>query len=472
MANKKDKAPKKAPAAPAAQSTEKKPEKKAEVLDMTNFVKSVQTTSVEGLDPNRRVDLLRMLHETFRMDVNAAERYHMSPETIAKINEISAIGQIAALACEVTYAKNPFAVRMNLSQLEAIKEVGTAVGVSIDTKALPAPDESGAVEISSEAIKVDKETKEKIKAEEEIREVSVELDPNKIENEEQLILAIKQIMVTRENVFQKINESLNFYQAYRKIQASRSDDKNALEKENKVSRIDLLRDMAKLVGDCPLVMQGVGRYMYQVTATSKSPITAFCMFRNTTKNRKTGAYALSDEEIAEYVRTLVEWTTDLKIAKEEQRIDELKKNLEVLKKDEKKNEKGIKDTEEKIETATRNIQHFKDVISYVACPTNEVPANFIENYLAKDTTAIRTFKAITDSYYDDIVIKEMKQDGIRHNVEQLAGIITNMFRDPTARLEEYSEANLVDLEPIPENKPAEEATHEAQAAEAEQSKKE
>lgn len=465
-------APKKAPAAPAAQPAEKKTEKKAEVLDMTNFVKSVQTTSVEGLDPNRRVDLLRMLHETFRMDVNAAERYHMSPETIAKINEISAIGQVAALACEITYAKNPFAVRMSLSQLEAIKEVGAAVGVSIDTKALPAPDENGAVEISSEAIKVDKETKEKIKAEEEVRETTVELDPNKIENEEQLILAIKQIMVTRESAFQKINESLNFYQAYRKIQASKSNDKAVLEKENNVSRIDLLHDMAKLVGDCPLVMQGVGRYMYQVTATSKSPITAFCMFRNTTKNRKTGVYALSDEEIAEYVRTLVEWTTDAKIAKEEQRISELKKNLEVLKKDEKKNEKGIKDTEEKIETATHNIQHFKDVISYVACPTNEVPANFIENYLAKDTTAIRTFKSITDSYYDDIVIKEMKQDGVRHNVEQLAGIITNMFRDPTARLEEYSKANLVDLEPIPESKPAEKATHETKTKKAEQSKKE
>ena len=74
----------------------------------------------EGLDPNHQVDLMKMMHETFRMDPNAAERYHMSPESVAKINELTAIGQMVIFANEVEYGRNPFAIRMHVHQIETI----------------------------------------------------------------------------------------------------------------------------------------------------------------------------------------------------------------------------------------------------------------------------------------------------------------------------------------------------------------
>ena len=95
---------------------------------------------------------------------------------------------------------------------------------------------------------------------------------------------------------------------------------------------------------------------------------------------------------------------------------------------------------------------FDEVLSYVLSPSAETLDGIIEGYKEKDTAAVRTFKAISDSYYDEYNIKEMKQDGVRHNLTQYAGIITNLFRDPSAQLDQYSESNLMQLEPIEQKK--------------------
>ena len=456
MANNKKTAPtKKAPAAPAAPNNNQQ----VKVLDMTEFVKNVQSTSIEGLDPNRRVDLLRILHETFRMDPNAAEKYHMPAEAVAKINEITAIGEVAALACEIAYAKNPFAIKMNISQLEAIKEVGSAIGVSIDTKLLSAPSENGVVEVSSEAVKVEEETKTQIKKEEEIRNKQVEIDPSKIENDEQFKEAANKVMITRDNFHHKLSDTIDLYKAYRGIQASKSENKEEeLKKLNSKSRIELFREIIAILGSsCSLVVNGAGRFMYTIASQTKSPIVPFCMLRNSTKNRKTGVYALTDEEVADYVRILIEWANNIKIADEKKRLEGLEKNLETLKKDEKKNATGIADTQEKIKIAKNNLKHFNDVLSYVMNPSSEVPANLMKDYSAKDAYATKVVNCITDSYYDDVILSEMKPDGLRHNIEQYAGIIINLFRDPAAKIEKYRASNIIPLEPISTEEKSDEA---------------
>lgn len=457
MANKTNKAPKKAPAAPAENSGNPAESSVQNHIDFKNLMENMSSESSKGLDPNHQVDLLNLAHDIYGKDANAAKKYNMKQETVDKINEVVAIGVVVAIARETVCAKNPFAIALSTAELGKVKEICSEVGVSFNTNLLPAPKEDGTIEIPSNAIEVSKETVDKINEEEQIRTEQVETDPTKIENEEQLIASLKNIMVTRDNVYQKISDAINFYQAYLKVQASRAENKEeALKKVNEKDRKELLKEMAKLIGACPLVLQGVGRYMYSITVQSKSPISAFCMFRNACKNRKTGVYALTDAEVADYVRTLIEWTSDAKIAAEKERIDGLKKNLETLKKDEKKNAAGIKDTQAKIEIAEKNLAHFDKVLSYVLSPSAENLESIIAGYSAKDTVSIRTFKAIIESYYDDINVKEMKQDGIRHNAAQYAGIITNLFRDPSAKLDQYSESNLMQLEPI--NLPSEENT--------------
>lgn len=458
MANKKKNAPDQAPEAPNAQPAAAAPTK---VVDFKGIMESMASESAKGLDPNHQVDLLNLAHDIYGRDPKAAERYNMQHETVEKINHVVAIGVAVAIAREVVYAKNEFACLMNKAELETVQEICSDIGITIDSKLLPAPDKKGDIQVPSSAIGVSKETREKIEEEEEIRNNEVETDPTKITSEEQLIASLNYILVTRSNAYQKVNDALNFYQAYRKIQASKAENKEeALKEINEKSRVTLLKEMAKLIGACPLVLNGIGRYMHSITTQSKSPIPAFCMFRNTTKNKTTGAFALSNQEVADYVRTLIEWTSDAKIAEEKARLESLKKNLEALKTDEKKNEAGIKDTESKIAICEKNLAHFDDVISYVLTPSLENLNNLIVGYGERDTVAVRTFKAIADSFYDDIDIKEMKQDGVRQNLKQYAGIITNLFRDPSARFDQYSESNLVELEPIaaaaPEEKPAEE----------------
>lgn len=448
-------APGKVPAAPSMQ--QKAADASVAKVDFKDLMEGMTSDSQRGLDPNHQVELLSLAHDIYGKDPKAAERYKMKHETVEKINQVVAIGVAVSIAREVVYAKNEFACLMNKAELETVNEICNEIGISINTNLLPAPGADGTIEVPSAAVEVSTETQQKIKEEEEIRNTEVETDPTKIESEEQLIAALKNILVTRSNAYQKVSDAVNFYQAYQKIQASKAENKEeALKAVNAKTRVELLKEMAKLIGACPLVLNGIGRYMHGITAQSKSPISAFCMFRNTTKNKTTGAYALTDAEVADYVRTLIEWTSDIRVAEEKKRIEDLKKNLKALKKDEKKNAAGIEDTKTKIETAERNLKHLSDVLSYVLSPSVEDLDNIINGYAAKDAVSVRTFKAITDSYYDDIVIKEMKQDGVRHNAEQYAGIITNLFRDPSTRIEKYSESNLVPLEPIKVEEPAKE----------------
>ena len=81
----------------------------------------------------------------------------------------------------------------------------------------------------------------------------------------------------------------------------------------------------------------------------------------------------------------------------------------------------------------------------------------MKDYSDKEAYATRVVKYITDSYYDDVILSEMKPDGLRHNIEQYAGIIINLFRDPATKIEKYRASNIVPLEPISTEEKSDEA---------------
>lgn len=461
----------KAPAAPAAPATENK--NNVATTPVTGF--SNPAAYMQGLDPNHQVDLTKMMHETFRMDPNAAKKYNMTDETVAAINEANAIAQVCILANEVAFAQNPFAIRMKESQLKALQQIASTVGVSINVNALPAPDAEGAIEIPSTAVEVSDETKEKLKEENATADkTGIELDPTKIENDEQLAEALKKLMFDRKNMIEKIQHPIDFFLAYKKIQANKSDNKEAeLAALNAMTRPQVFEELAKFLGSAPLVISGVGSHMYTITAGTKSPVPAFCMLRNAAKNRKTGAVELDNQTIADYVRIMVKWVGDLRIAEQNNKIADAQKNLNVLSKDKKKNAKAIKEVEEKIETFKNNISHINDVTEYVVNPSSETVDNWPAKYTEKDNASIRIYNGIIQCFYDDIDVKEMKLDGVKHNAHQYIGIVTNLFRAAGNTIQAYSEANLVQLEPMgeapTEEKPAE--TQDEKPAEEEESKK-
>lgn len=450
--------------APAAVETAKEPkntpenkEKKplnskpaVEVVDMSKFMgqfsEGTRKTSAAGLDPNHRVDLLKMIHETFHEDPDAVRRTGMTQDAIDKINRVAAIGQIAVLAEEITIANNPFSLTMRPATIAMINELGAEIGLNVNTAALPAPDKDGNVTVSSTDLKVAPETKKQIKKEKELRESEIDLDVRNVKDEADLIKVLTWFLSQRKDFYDNIQKAISFYISYLTLKAESSENKEEeLAKIKELSRVDILNAIINLVKTAPIVVNGIGSFLYNITVATKSPIPAFCSFRNTTVDKKTGLSSVDDQMIADLVRMLIVWHVNLKIAKTKEAIVRFEEDLKILNKDAKKNKEGIADVKSKIETMQKNIAHFEEAKEFVTMPSIETAHNLIEDYKAKKSEALKIFKSITDSFYSDIDLYNVNIKDMQYNVEQYAGIITNLFRSPLERFQEYSEANFIEM---------------------------
>lgn len=429
-----------------------KKEQKMNVIDAEGLRKELMNPSQSTLDANHRVDLLNGLDRHF-MQPNAAAKLGLSQETVDKVNAFTAHGWVAAAAFEMMYGQSEFATTLRVAQLPAFIEAAADMNIVIDQKALPAPSEEGTVQIPSTAIKPSKEAKEQIKKEHDIMVKKPEVDPTKIDSEEALKEAILFIMADRQNTIEKITDSIDFYRSYLLIQAEKSEKAEEAKKSiNDKSNVALFEEISKLVHDCPLVITGIGSKMGMFTGTTKSPISAFCMLRNAAKNRKTGEYALSDQEVADLTRIIVVWTTNLKIEKYKKNIEDHEKNLAELNKNKKANAAGIEDVKAKIESCKNSIEHLEEIISCVTNPSSEVVDTLLDKYAEKDRAAQSIFKQILEGYYLDVDAEKAEIADIKHNVQQRAGIIVNLFRDATTPLVQYNEANLTEM-PMKEEEP-------------------
>lgn len=449
--------PKKPIEAPKSTTEEAKTQKPVQVLDLSMFGEGanlIAQNNAAGLDPNHREDLLHLMHEVFGKDPAAAEKYHMDVKTVSNINELTARGIIAAFACEVVYAKNPFAVSLNKQSLQLVQEIGKEVGLTVNPKYLPSPNEDGTIEIPSEAFEVSKEAKEEIvKDQEAVEKEGVELDPTKITSDEMLKEALLHILADRTNNWRKISEAVNFMRSYLSVQAKKSEDKEKeLERIKAMTASELVSKISDVVDRCPFVLNQIGRSMTTFTSHTKSPISAFCMFRDSAKNKETGKPAASDSELAEYVKAIITWS--IKISKERTlaEIATRENDIKLLNKDAKKNAKGIEEANKKIKELKANLEHYNDTLSYVVTPTGDVADDLLTNMTSEDDTvkanASRIFNAISRSYYDNIDLSKCKADDVKFNIKQYAGIITNLFRSADTPILTYSEGNLVSLEPV------------------------
>lgn len=417
-------------------------EKKAtsvSVIDLNEFTNKVTQTSAEGLDPNRRVDLLKMMHDTFRMDANAAQKYGMSQDAVDKINKITAIGQVAALTCEVVYAKNPFAIRMQPSQLEDIIATGKLVGLHIDQNLLPAPSEDGTVTISSEQLKVSEETTKQVMEEKAIEEDKPELNPTKVYNDDEAIAkALNYIFVADKSVFTAVQEGLNFLKSIHAIRAEHAEnpeDAKALLASNTTT--DIFNDLTSRIKPT-LLFTGIGKHMANLTHFSKSPIPAFAALRNASKNKETGVTTHSDAYIAELTKAIVIWVAN-------NLIDSYKKSIDNL--DPEKNADEIKKCEEAI-------AYHNDTLEYICNPSVDTIATLIEDFASEDTAtkarAAQIIKSIRSTYYADVDFKATTYVNLNKNLCTYAGVITNLFRDPTQHIVGYDAADIHELVPLTE----------------------
>ena len=470
MAKKAKEAPKKGAAAPKVEnpSTENKngQQKQTTVkntIDLTNMSPEQVRAYQQGLSPDKYVDLIKVQHETFRMDPKAAEHTGMSQEMVDNINKVNAAMQVSAMVCEVVLAKNPHNLILPQQIVDAMKLVGSELGVSLKTLALPAPDKNGNIVVPSTAIEVSKETKQAVESEAKIVNKLPELNPEKIKDEAGLREAAIYVLVDtktspKPNV--RLNAAIDLYYSWLYFQAA---DEAAKEVIKNTPRVELLEKLTKIVGKCPFSMEGMARVLFNDTSKTKSPIPAFCMFRNVSFDLN-GKPTMEDATIADFVKVLIKWVGESHIEAAKESIETHKSNIELLSKNKKQNAKAIESEQQKIKDDELLIESYNETIGYVTNPSLDLADNFMDAYDNKDhedyRNARRMAQQIFKSYYPSLDVKDIDDECFRHNAQQYIGVITCFFRDSLSQSINYKEANIVELKmkEQPKEEPKEEGS--------------
>lgn len=424
------------------------------------------TTGGSSMDRNHQVDLLKMAHERFFLDENAAEHTGMPQGAIDKLNHINALGIAVCVCNEVKYGTSDFAVVIRKSALPELTEALKEIGVSFDgTKLLPSKDDPEAVAVTAEAVTVSEETSKKLEEDAKARAETAGkvFDPTKIKDEEELKKALSGFLAMNRDskLMDSIMQCVNFYKAYRSIEAKRAIEsaektlketkdkeykanaekalasaKNNLERINKMSFHDVFREVVNFTGRVGTLTYGIGAHLFNVTATSGSPVSAFCELRDHSTDKKTGVCKYTDNQIADVVKCLVIIGAD----------EVREKGTALLEADSKTPEKDR--VKGHVEVANKNIAFADKATAAVLAAPGSFVENLKQNFLDGDNFAKKTVISIKRAYYREVspeMMAKVKPDSMLDNATQYAGIISNLFRNPSDPLVGYAKENIIDL---------------------------
>lgn len=433
---KKTKEVKKAPKTPkAAPAVDTKPQPKAAPQaaaeeDTVTVSKAAEKKNLlnragSGLSMDGQVRLLDLAQRHF-IDQHDPDLQYPQPTRIAMNRAIGA-GILATLAEHAERGENQYAAILQTTAYPALEQAATDMGIKLPKmSSLPAPEgQPDAIVLTTDKIKVSKDTKEQIKHEIAVKDGEApELDPTKITSEEDVTKALEYIFTATKGkaLSQTVYDALDFIKKFRLHEAEGKEETiKAYELYNAGDWLDDIFSHFK-----PTVFfKGIGFGMESVAITEQNPIHAFLILRDALKVKETGKPALSDDNIAFLARSIVKWVSNALIESNEKAIENL---------DPKKNGNEIA-------TCQAAINYHKKALPIFTDPSTELA----DTYLDKDeeVTAKMT-KHIVNSYYGagtDV----SKYANIKENVKQHIGIILNYFCDPAAIDERYSSANLTDL---------------------------
>lgn len=382
-----------------------------------------------GLDPNHQVDLIRMTHEYFKNSPDLIQKFDISQGVVDNINYVNMIAIAAAWANEMTFSKTPFAGKLRTAVLPEMASALKELGIKAD-KILALPSSSdGTTTVTSKDVQIPKTVKDQMKAENKLQQEEIELDPTKIHNKTEVFKTVQYLLTNKGAVYSNIKAAVNFYRSWLLIQAK--DDQAEKDRINARTVKDIILDIANFTNACPFVLKGVGGYLLRLTMTHNSIVPAFCIMRNTVRNKVTGKTTCDEQEIADICYAVVNWAANA-------RISEKKKNIEVLSADKKRNKEAIDDV-------NADIKAIEDVISMLDNPNSDFADNVLDNLKSDDAIVVKhaqeAFGIIAKCYYPGTDLRK-RYTNLANNVKQLAGIITNLFRDPMSPLSNFNIANL------------------------------
>ena len=425
-------------------------EKKEDKVPATQEVKVDIPGIPQGLDQNHKADMIG--YAQHRKD----EMIRNNETNADKYKAFTMLEDALFLDVSVTEAvikKNPLGCILTISEANyngMLKPLAEELEVSLpDYKSLPKPTKAqlaaqgleaapGQVVLKLEDKNVSKKAKEQKKKEQKViddaKNKDYVTDHTKIETDEQLKEALEfQLLNTKViSPLDRLITTAQFYRAYLEARAEKSDNSEAeLAKIHEFSLADLLQDITTMV-EPTFILTGFGGMLCKRVAATESVIPAFELLKRCGKNRKTGTFRFSDEEIAALVRVLVVWKASAKIAS-------IGKDIAILSKDAKKNASAL-------DKANAEIAAEQALMSYVTEPSFEVVDNLIAAYNNKDNEMHESAKAIVSSiietHYKDVEIPELEFDGALLNIQQRAGVVLNLFNSPVGRRDDYSEENL------------------------------
>lgn len=423
------------------------------------------THNQSSMDRNHQVDLLRIAHETFSTDPDAVKHTGFSAEVIEKLNHVKALGIATVLANEVAFGNSDFAVTMRKAALPELKEALAEIGATIDeTKLLPTNVED-VVAIPSTEVKVSDDTKKALEDDKKANAAAAgkSYDPTKIKDENELKEALSYLLCTHkgEMIMDNLNKAINFWRAYMQIQAKNkvdscektlkdtTDDKykaNAekalaeakadVEKLKTMSKQDVFQNIVNLTGRIGTLAAGLGNHIFMVTTASGSPVSAFCSLYDASIDKATKKAKYSNEELADMIKCLV--TVE---------ANRIRSNAQKTISDEQKLPKKDQ-VQAHIDTANKNIAYAEKAISCISNASSEFVSSLKEKYLAGDNFAKKTVVSIKRAFYSEVtadMMAKVKMDSLLDNATQYAGIISNLFRNPSDPIEGYDKSNIVDL---------------------------
>lgn len=470
-----------APAAPAAApevKTEKtakqasskqqeKPESKASAKQMNgNEVAAAAFSKLQGtMDANHTQDALRMMHDIAH---NNPDAINATQETINDVDRLCFFGTTALIAHDVALGKTPFAIAVSKGALEEMKNVAKFMGLNMDNvKALPGANPDTVVVNTSE-MKVDDATKKQIEAEEAVAVEVPELDPEKLASdnasEEDVNKARIYLAKTKSplDIPAQILSLADFEKKFRTAVAKKGEDaEKRLAKYAEYSVADWLNLFLKTSHGSSLLVRGIAKGFAYTALSYESPIYAFTMLANTKGSKdKDGKSVFDDQQIADIVGVLAKYC----IAEEQEENTKLRDEY-----------KG-KDSK-KYEAAVAQLERCDKMLSAFTNPKFDIVDSFVEGLKDPDSRASKLAKELIKVYYLNTPFSgydpSKKYKNLAVNLQQYAGIITNLFTSNLAGSSSYIEANITPLEEYSEEELKEMKKQELEAkkaAKAEESK--
>lgn len=396
-------------------------------------VKNLAGTTGSALDANHRVELLHLADDIFRKDPNAEKRFTL--ELREGMNSIIAAGVVSALADEAQFGNGTFTAVLQSSMYPQLVTVAHDMGIKLpNIKALP----DGTVELPSTDIKPTKEAKQQLEEEHNIQiageKGEIELDPVKVAelDEDALVKALKYILVTGPKQKAQIKDTLvqcvEFMSAYRSALVAAGKDTTDY---SSYTTYDWLNDAFSHVKPTHL-LSGIGLGMRMLADSELGGVSAFCILRTSLTDKETNTPCWDDQSIADATKAIIKWSCEDKIAKDEAGIAALDEKSKTYDVDKKMFEKSI--------------EALKVTIDSVMNPNFDLIDDLKDLITADNKTVVKMVSRLRRMFFPESLDKDASDyKNLYDNIQQKAGVITNMFRNASNTNQNYAESNICDL---------------------------